>query len=44
MAKFNLLGQTGPEGEVNPGAPEAGPYIYDFGPGIPNPDGDVNQV
>lgn len=42
MAKFNLLGQPGPEGEVNPGAPEAGPYIYDFGPGTPNPDGDVN--
>ena len=42
MAKFNLLGQSGPEGEVNPGAPEGGPYIYDFGPGTPNPDGDVN--
>ena len=42
MAKFNLLGQEGPEGEVNPGAPEAGPFIYDFGPGTPNPDGDVN--
>ena len=42
MAKYNLLGQTGPEGEVNPDAPEAGPYIYDQGPGTPNPDGDVN--
>lgn len=40
--KFNLLGQPGPEGQINPDAPEAGPYIYDEQPGTPNPDGDVN--
>jgi len=40
--KYNLLGQPGPEGEINPNAPEAGKYTYDFGPGTPNPDGDVN--
>ena len=28
MAFYNLLGQTGPKGETNPDAPEAGPYIY----------------
>ena len=31
--KYNLLGQPGPEGETNPDAPEAGPYIYDNPPG-----------
>jgi len=31
--KFNLLGQQGPEGQSNPDAPEAGPYIYDTPPG-----------
>jgi len=39
---FNLLGQEGPEGQVNPAAPEAGEYKYTFGPGDPNPDGEVN--
>jgi hypothetical protein len=28
MAFYNLLGQTGPKGQTNPDAPEAGPYIY----------------
>ena len=40
--KYNKLGQPGPEGEINPDAPEAGPYTYDFGPGTPNPNGAVN--
>ena len=40
--KFNLLGQPGPEGQINPDAPEAGPYIYDEQPGTPNPGGVVN--
>ena len=31
--KFNLLGQRGPQGQTNPDAPEAGPYIYDTPPG-----------
>ena len=31
--KFNLLGQRGTQGETNPDAPEAGPYIYDTPPG-----------
>ena len=31
--KYNKLGQPGPEGEINPDAPEAGPYTYDVGPG-----------
>ena len=31
--KYNLLGQLGPEGETNPDAPEAGPYVYDNPPG-----------
>ncbi len=31
--KYNKLGQPGPEGEINPDAPEAGPYTYDAGPG-----------
>ena len=34
--KYNLLGQLGPEGETNPDAPEAGPYIYLQGPGFGN--------
>lgn len=32
--KYNLLGQTGPEGQTNPAAPEGGPYIYDGPPGV----------
>ncbi len=32
--KFNLLGQRGKEGQSNPDAPEAGPYIYDTPPGL----------
>ena len=32
--KYNLLGQTGPEGQTNPDAPEGGPYIYDEAPGF----------
>ena len=40
--KYNLLGQTGPEGQTNPDAPEGGPYIYDEAPGlkdgVPSPD------
>jgi hypothetical protein len=31
--KYNLLGQRGPEGEINPDAPEGGQYIYDNPPG-----------
>ena len=31
--KYNLLGQQGTEGQSNPDAPEAGPYIYDNPPG-----------
>ena len=31
--KFNLLGQRGTKGQINPDAPEAGPYIYDSPPG-----------
>ena len=31
--KYNLLGQQGSEGQSNPDAPEAGPYIYDTPPG-----------
>ena len=34
--RYNLLGQVGPEGETNPDAPEAGPYIYLQGPGFGN--------
>ena len=30
--KYNLLGLQGPEGQSNPDAPEAGPYIYDTPP------------
>ena len=31
---FNLLGQEGPEGEINPAAPEAGEYKYEGPPGV----------
>ena len=31
--KYNLLGQRGTQGQTNPDAPEAGPYIYDSPPG-----------
>ena len=31
--KYNLLGQRGTQGQTNPDAPEAGPYIYDTPPG-----------
>jgi len=31
--KYNLDGQKGPSGEINPGNLEAGPYIYDTPPG-----------
>ena len=34
--KYNLLGQTGPEGQTNPDAPEGGPYIYEEAPGLKN--------
>ena len=33
MAFYNLLGQTGPKGQTNPDAVQAGPYIYDSPPG-----------
>ena len=33
MAFYNLLGQPGNKGEINPDAPEAGPFIYEFPPG-----------
>ncbi len=33
MAFYNLLGQPGNKGEINPDSPEAGPYIYEFPPG-----------
>ena len=32
--KYNLDGQKGPEGEINPDNIAAGPYIYDNAPGL----------
>ena len=32
--KYNLDGQKGPEGEINPENIAAGPYIYDNAPGL----------
>ena len=34
--KYNLLGQLGPEGQINSDAPEGGEYIYDNPPGQGN--------
>ena len=34
--KYNLLGQLGPEGEVNQDAPQGGPYVFDNPPGQGN--------
>ncbi len=31
--KYNLLGQLGPEGEINEDAPQGGPYVFDNPPG-----------
>ena len=32
--KYNLDGQRGPAGEINPDNLAAGPYIYDSPPGL----------